>query len=1027
MIDIPGIGQVEAKGAASEATLRELLKAMKTGSTAAGKPQAGGGGADLKAQKNRENADNSTARQSNVLGNMFGIVGKSAGLTAFGLGRMTKFVESTGRGLLGLGETVTQVVDKFANVGDSVEGAAGIFAKVPLVGTVFAAVAKAATATTDAFQRATASGATFGGSVTGFSKAASGAGMTMEKYGQLISQNGDAMRLLGGNTEAGANRFSQISKALRTSSNDLYALGYSTDDVNQGLANYSKFLGSTGKIQGMSNADLAKGAKSYLKEIDALAKVTGETRKQQEDAMAKLTSDAQYQAAVNSMSADAGKRFAQTITGLPEGLRDVAKDIMVTGTATTEESQQFMALMPKSAAKMAEFAEMSKKGIAPTVAQQQELQNLLKMEGSAQKKQFGDNARYNKDIAKTYNMMNSAANITTDGLIEATKATEDAAKTTDGQAAAIEKTKQGLAEFSNGFQMALANSGILEVLMKSFTFLANLVTTFVVPAFTMMANLLSVGLSTALDIVIPLFNDYLVPALQIFTGFLVDYVIPAVTDLAAYLKDTFMPVFQDIGTFIKETLYPAFLDMVVFIRDSVIPTLTSIYEVVSSIVVPVLKMLGGIIMDYVWPAFKAIAGFINDNLSPIFATLLTTLAAYVGYQLTMLIPTLLAQIPPMLAMIPPMLAVAGAALLAAAPFIAIAAVIGLAVVGFYKLYEKLADMGYGFNMIGDGLKLLKLKISEFMGDLGDVISKIPGMGRSTEEQKVRDEQKALLEKEKTEISTRLEEKRKQNAFERTEEGKQAAQLEKVRKREELSGKIDQETIKLKESGKKVIGDPKIGKGGAGGELDKKLQEKQKQEEDNKRKQIESIEKESAKALDLSSPTAALMSFAEQQKSSMLAQGKAKADAAKLGTAKTGESKDPINDAILKGQNREKELQRIKDQANEPIGKAVGAGTAPRTPSSAATAKAEAPKTEMEKQAADKAAQQKALAEAEKKGSDKLNLKEKTTAPQESAESLLASLNNKMDALISLNRQTVEVNQRQLSVQSNLSSDMFNVA
>jgi len=231
---------------------------------------------------------------------MFGIAGKSAGLAAFGLGRLTQYTEKTGRGMLGLGESITNVVQTFANVGDSVENAASVFSKIPLVGTVFAAVAKAATATTDAFQKATASGATFGGSVTEFSKAASGAGMTMEKYGQLISQNGDAMRLLGGTTEQGANRFSQISKALRSSSSDLYALGYSTEDVNQGLANYSKFLGTTGKLGNMSNAELAKGAKSYLKEMDALAKVTGETRKQQEDAMAKLATDAQYQAAVNT-------------------------------------------------------------------------------------------------------------------------------------------------------------------------------------------------------------------------------------------------------------------------------------------------------------------------------------------------------------------------------------------------------------------------------------------------------------------------------------------------------------------------------------------------------------------------------------------------------------------------------------------------------------------------------------------------------------------------------------------------------
>jgi hypothetical protein len=520
------------------------------------------------------------------------------------------------------------------------------------------------------------------------------------------------MRLLGGTTEQGANRFSQISKALRSSSSDLYALGYSTEDVNQGLANYSKFLGTTGKLGNMSNAELAKGAKSYLKEMDALAKVTGETRKQQEDAMAKLATDAQYQAAVNSMGAEEAKKFAQTINGLPPGLRDVAKDIMVTGTATTEESQQFMALMPKSAAKMAEFAEMSKKGIAPTVAQQQELQNLLKMEGAAQKKQFGDNARYNKDIAKSYNMMNDAANITKDGLVDATKATENAAKTTDGQAAAMEKTKQTLSEFSNGFQMALANSGILDVLMKSFTFLANLVTTFVVPAFTAIANLISTGLTAALDIVIPLFNDYLSPALQILTGAIITGV-GYLQEFGSYLYDTFAPVFREIGAFIRDTLYPAFLDIVITIRDDIVPTLMTLWDVISTVVTPVLRFLGNIIMDVVWPAFKDIAGFIKDNLSPIFHTLLAVVGTYVAFKLATMIPALIAMAAGFFAMLVPVLAVTAAVLLLAAPFIAIAAVVGGVAYGFKKLYDYLADLGFGFNMLSDGLKMLGIKFKEF--------------------------------------------------------------------------------------------------------------------------------------------------------------------------------------------------------------------------------------------------------------------------------------------------------------------------
>jgi hypothetical protein len=51
-------------------------------------------------------------------------------------------------------------------------------------------------------------------------------------------------------------------------------------------------------------------------------------------------------------------------------------------------------------------------------------------------------------------------------------------------------------------------------------------------------------------------------------------------------------------------------------------------------------------------------------------------------------------------------------------------------------------------------------------------------------------------------------------------------------------------------------------------------------------------------------------------------------------------------------------------------------------------------------------------------------KKATPAAQESAESLLASLNNKLDQLISVNKNMKDVQDRQLSVQQGLSGDLF---
>jgi hypothetical protein len=95
----------------------------------------------------------------------------------------------------------------------------------------------------------------------------------------------------------------------------------------------------------------------------------------------------------------------------------------------------------------------------------------------------------------------------------------------------------------------------------------------------------------------------------------------------------------------------------------------------------------------------------------------------------------------------------------------------------------------------------------------------------------------------------------------------------------------------------------------------------------------------------------------------------------------------------------------------------------------ATKKAEGTKKEIEAKgeaksaAEEKAATEKSKAEEKAKEENKKDTKSKP-ATQESAETLLASLNTKMDQLIKINKGTHEVNEQQLSVQKGLSGDLF---
>lgn len=500
---------IELNNAATEATLKQLLAAMTVIANNTGKDKA----AQNKSAKELEAELKKLAKQAKEQGKLNEIAAKQAKDKAKleddelkrkkkqkeaeeqylnSLKRIEGMFDRLGNATTSLALGMTGLIKDLSDVGNSLTSAAAALNNIPVVGNllagVFGAVASAAEKSTKSFQSAATAGATFSGSVNEFKNAANSAGMTMEDFGRIISQNGDSLRLLGGTTEAGAKRFADLSRNVRTTSRDLYALGYSTEDVNQGLANYTKYLGQTGKLGKMNDAELISGTKNYLKEMDALAKITGETRKEQEDARAKLLADAQYQGKIANMGADAGEALANTINGLPAGLRDTAKDIMVTGTATTEESRKFMALMPKSAALMQKYAQITEAGGTLTKQQQDDLRNTLAEEGAARKQQYRSVGMYNKDLAGTYMQVTAASNITKDAAKKAAEEQAKAAEQTDGLNQKVEQSKAALAAFSNNFTMALANSGMLDQLMSIFGKLAEFTSTVVLPVFSFMAD-----------------------------------------------------------------------------------------------------------------------------------------------------------------------------------------------------------------------------------------------------------------------------------------------------------------------------------------------------------------------------------------------------------------------------------------------------------------------------------------------------------------------------------------------------------
>ena len=481
-INIPGVGNVEAQGAASEATLKELLSAMRGGGGAgggrggAGGVAGGGGGGPL-------------GSAAGMLGKGFNKLGIIAGFATGVIGKFAGGAMKATAATIGMGEAITGAVQALSQLDGSATSVANIFKSVPLIGPVFAAVAAAADDVTKSYQAVSQSGATFGGSISKFAASSSEAGMTMAEFGSLIKQNSMAMGAFGTTTEGGAANFAKVSKQLRTTSSELYSLGFSTAEINQGLASYGNLM----KLQGLqgkkSNAELAQGAKSYMKELDLLAKATGQSRQQVESSMAAMANDAQFQASMAGLNEKTRKSFLDLTGGIENvGLKNFAKDIMATGTATTEENQKLMAMMPQSAAMLQRMNQKMQRGEAVTLAERNALNNLMMAEGGKQLQSIKYAGAANAEMAGVVNSLTATQSLNKNSLVQATEEQKKAAAEQEKLNQKMAQFQQAIAEVSNNFKMLLANSGVLDVMIQAFHGLVGLANQYLVPAFNIVAS-----------------------------------------------------------------------------------------------------------------------------------------------------------------------------------------------------------------------------------------------------------------------------------------------------------------------------------------------------------------------------------------------------------------------------------------------------------------------------------------------------------------------------------------------------------
>lgn len=168
----------------------------------------------------------------------------------------------------------------------------------------------------------------------------------MENFAKALAANSQGIATLGAGMSQGAEQFKDIAGSLtqgRTAERFL-ALGISIDSVTSSSAQYVAMQARNGALLGRTNSDIARSAREYIEQTDLLARMTGNTRAQQEEEARKSQSSARFRAVQAELNAQGMNKQADQLRLLADSLGgevgEAVRDISAFGVSTTKQSAE---------------------------------------------------------------------------------------------------------------------------------------------------------------------------------------------------------------------------------------------------------------------------------------------------------------------------------------------------------------------------------------------------------------------------------------------------------------------------------------------------------------------------------------------------------------------------------------------------------------------------------------------------------------------------------------------------------------
>lgn len=367
-ITIPGVGDVTIDGPfATEDSITKLTAAIKASGSSKGtgksKEQKDNDKLFDELNDSLEDADDSfdrLIRQTNNSGKAFGRLSSGLDRTIGGLKGLVSGSEGVSGGFGKMVDTIGGSASSFASLLPGIGSAVGgvITAFTGLAGTAIGYV-QGLMSVNDQIMGI---GAIFKGGIDEFQYAASEGSISMSYLTKSITTNTESFRMLTGGLLGGTKTITKAFKILGTDQQRvLYEMGYTTDEVMSGMADFAAMAKLSG--QDLDMTQIAKGGADYLKVQRELTRLTGKSADELKRQREAMRSQAEFQAFFNNL-ADPNLRKAveNGMLAVPDATKEMVSK-MLRGTPLTDPAMvQLLGMVPGVGKELAALGKQARDG-----------------------------------------------------------------------------------------------------------------------------------------------------------------------------------------------------------------------------------------------------------------------------------------------------------------------------------------------------------------------------------------------------------------------------------------------------------------------------------------------------------------------------------------------------------------------------------------------------------------------------------------------------------------------------------------